>query len=337
VDAVDDTHDNAETGRIKPEVRACEAVNPDSDQIPEARAAGIQTALTMPTTGLVSGRCSLMRLDGWTWEDMTIEPEAGLMINWPRTEPFISRFNPQSEDEQRKQIKEDLRAVDDLFDDAQAYIAAKDSDPTVKTDMRFEAMRPAIRGEQPVFVSANLAGQIESAVAWANRRSVKIIIVGGTQADQVTDLLKKHDVPVIISGTHRLPPRRQDNYDQPFALAATLQQAGVRYCLATQGEAATLRNLPHQAATAAAYGLPPEDALKAITLYPAQILGIDDTYGSIEVGKSATLILTTGDPLEITNDVLVAFIDGRKIDLGSRHKSLHEKYREKYRQLGLVR
>jgi imidazolonepropionase-like amidohydrolase len=337
VDAVDVTHDYAETGRIKPEVRACVAVNPDSDLIPVARAAGILTALTMPSTGLVSGRCSLMRLDGWTWEDMTIEPEAGLMINWPRTEPFISRFNPQSEDEQRKQIKEDLQAVDDLFDDAQAYIAAKDSDPTVKTDMRFEAMRPAIRGEKPVFVSANLAGQIESAVAWANRRGVKIIIVGGTQADQVTDLLKKHDVPVIISGTHRLPPRRQDNYDQPFALAATLQQAGVRYCLATQGEAATLRNLPHQAATAATYGLPPEDALKAITLYPAQILGIDDTYGSIEVGKSATLILTTGDPLEITNDVLVAFIDGRKIDLGSRHKSLHEKYREKYRQLGLVR
>jgi imidazolonepropionase-like amidohydrolase len=259
------------------------------------------------------------------------------MINWPRTEPFISRFNPQSEDEQRKQIREDLLAVDDLFDDAQAYIAAKDSDTTVKTDMRLEAMRPAIRGERPVFISANLAGQIESAVAWANRRGVKIIIVGGTQADQVTDLLKKHDVPVIIGGTHRLPPRRQDDYDQPFSLAAKLQKAGVRYCLATQGEASTLRNLPHQAATAAAYGLPQEDALKAITLYPAQILGIDNSYGSIEVGKSATLILTTGDPLELTNDVLVAFIEGRKIDLGSRHKSLHEKYREKYRQLGLVK
>jgi imidazolonepropionase-like amidohydrolase len=337
VDAVDVTHDYAELGRVKPEVRAAVAVNPDSDLIPVARAAGVLTALTFPSTGLVSGRCSLLQLDGWTWEDLSIDPDAGLVVNWPRTEPVISRFNPTSEEEQRKQIKEDLEAIEKVFNDAAAYIQARDADSTVNTDMRYEAMRPMLKGDKPVFISASMAGQIESAVAWANRRGLKIVIVGGAQADQVTDLLKQHDVPVIITGVHRVPLRRQDAYDQPFSLPAKLHEAGVRFCIATDGEASNLRNLAHQAATAAAYGLPRESALKAITLFPAQILGADGSLGSIEVGKSATLILTTGDPLDITNDVLVAFIDGRKIDLGSRHKSLHEKYREKYRQLGLIK
>ena len=337
VEAVDVTLDYSELGRVKPEVRAAVAVNPDSDLIPVARAAGVLTALSLPSGGLVSGRCSLLRLDGWTWENLAVEPELGLVINWPRTEPFVSRFNPVPEDEQRKQIKEDLEAIDKLFDDAQAYINARDADSKVETDLRFEAMRPALKGEKPVFIRANMAGQIESAVAWVNRRGLKIIIVGGAQADQMTDLLKQHNVPDIISGTHRVPLRRQDAYDQPYSLPARLHEAGVTFCIATDGGASNLRNLAHQAATAAAYGLPQDEALKAITLYPARILGVERTFGSIEVGKSATLILTTGDPLDIRNDVLVAFIDGRKIDLGSRHKSLYEKYREKYRQLGLVK
>jgi imidazolonepropionase-like amidohydrolase len=337
VGAVDVTHDYSELGRVKPEVRAAVAINPDSDMIPVARAGGILTALTFPSGGLASGRCSLMRMDGWTWEDLAIDDAAGLVVNWPRTEPVTSRFVQQSEDEQRKQIKEDLQAVEKLIDDAEAYLKAKNADPTLDTDMRYEAMRPMLRGEKPVFVSANMVGQIESAVAWAHRRRLKIIIVGGAQADRATDLLKQHDIPVIITGTHRAPLRRQDDYDQPFSLPAKLHEAGVRFCLATDGDASAVRNLAHEAATSAAYGLPREEALKSITLYPAEILGIDNSLGSIEVGKSATLILTTGDPLDITNDVLVAFIDGRKIDLGSRHKSLYEKYREKYRQLGLIK
>lgn len=334
--AVDVTNDHTELGRIKPEVRAAPAINPDSDLIPVARANGILTGLVMPRGGLIAGRASSVRFDGWTWEDMAIDAEAGLVLNWPRTEPFVSRFVQRDEEEQRREIREDLQALERIFDDAAAYIKAKDADPAVTTDLRYEAMRPALAGERPIFVSASSAGQIESAVAWSQRRGLKIVIVGGFEADRVAPLLTKHDIPVIINSTHRLPARRHDAYDDPFTLPLRLKEAGVRFCIASAEEAAHERNLNHIVATAAAYGLPRDDALKAVTLWAADIIGIGKTHGSIENGKSATLILTTGDPLEITTDTLVAFIDGRRIDLGSRHKALYAKYQEKYKQLGLL-
>lgn len=333
---ISQTQDYAELGRVKPEVHAAVAINPDSDHIPVARANGILTAMVFPRGGIVSGRASAVRLDGWTWEQMAIDPAAGLVVNWPRTEPVTAWWMEQSEEAQRKEIKDDLEAVEKVFDEAIEYIKAKDGDPKLTTDLRYEAMRAALKGEKPIFVSAAMSGQIESAVAWANRRGLKIVIVGGAQADKVTSLLKKHDVPVIVSNIHRMPNRRHDTYDQPFALPAKLHEAGVRFCIATGGEPSNERNLNHQAATAAAYGLPKEKALQSVTQDAASILGLGDKLGTLDVGKQATVIVTTGDPLEITTDTLVAYIDGRRIDLGSRHKSLYEKYQEKYRQLGIA-
>lgn len=335
--AVAVTQDHNEFGDITPEARSVSAVNPDSDLIPVARANGILTAVTAPSSGLISGRCSILRLDGWTWEDMTIDADAALVVNWPRTEPTRSFFVRRSPEEQLKQIKENLEKVESFFDEALAYDKAKSEDRTVATDLRFEAMRPFVRGEKPVFVKASSSGQIESAVAWAVRRNLKIVIVGGHQADRVTKLLVKHEVPVIIVGLHRLPSQRHANYDEPFTLPLRLKEAGVKFCIASGAGAAHERNLNHIAATSAAYGLSREDALKSVTLYAAEILGLGATHGSIETGKAGTIIITTGDPLEITTDVVMAFIDGREIDLGSRHKSLYLKYREKYRQLGLIK
>jgi imidazolonepropionase-like amidohydrolase len=329
---IDQTVDTTELGRVKPEVRAAVAVNPDSELLTVTRANGILTALTMPTGGLIAGRASLIRMDGWTWEDLAIQADAGLVINWPRTEPIVAWWMDRSEDAQRKEIKDDLDAIEKIVDDAAAYIQARDHDAALATDMRFEAMRPTLKGEKPVLVNANLAGQIESAVAWANRRKLKIVIVGGAQADRVAALLKQHDVPVIVAGIHRMPTRRQDGYDQAFALPANLHQAGVRFCIAPAGEAAHTRSLNHMAGTAAAYGLPRDIALRSVTLSAAEILGVADSLGSLDVGKSATLMVTTGDPLEITSDTSMAFIDGRQLDLGNRHKSMYEKYRQKYRK-----
>lgn len=337
--AVDVTKDHTELGNFTPEVRSAVAINPDSDHIPVARANGILTALTLPRGRLVAGRCAVIRLDGWTWEDMAIDADAGLVVNWPRTEPVTAWWMDTSEEEQRAEIAEDLRDVERWFDEATAYVKAKDNDDELRTDLRFEAMRPVLQGEAPVYVQASSASQIESAVAWSNRRGLNIIIVGGQSADQVVDLLREFDIPVIIGGTHRLPSRRDQAYDQPFALPATLHEAGVRFCIAGPGRgpgSGNERNLNHQAATAAAYGLPRLKALEAVTIVPARIIGIGDTHGSLEIGKSATLILTTGDPLEITTDTLLAYIDGRRIDLGNRQKSLYAKYREKYEQLGLI-
>ena len=333
------TVDTTELGQVTPEVRAAVAINPDSSLIPVARSNGILTGLVFPRGGLVGGRCSTIRLDGWTWEQMTIDAEAGLVVSWPRTEPFtgFSFRRPRvSEEEQRKQITERLEQIEQLFDDALAYLRARDADPAQATDLRYEAMRSVLNGEKPVFVRASSVGQIESAVAWAVRRSLRIVIVGGQQADKAIPLLLKHNVPVVIGGLHRLPQNRYEPYDSAFTLPAKLHGAGVRFAIASGTSPAHERNLNHNAATAVAFGLPKSEALRAVTLSPAQIIGIGQTHGSIEVGKAATLIITDGDPLQITTDTLVAFIDGREIDLGNRQKSMHEKYREKYRQLGLI-
>lgn len=332
------TNDHTELGQVKPEVRAAVAVNPDSALIPVARANGILTAMVFPRGGLVSGRGSVIRLDGWTWEDMTIDPEAGLLINWPRTEPARrSRLNTTSESDQLKQIEKNLKQIEDLFDDALAHAISRDADTTLAIDLRYEALRYVLKRRKPVFVRAGSVGQIESAVAWAVRRKLRIVIVGGQNADKAIDLLKKHNIPVIITGLHHLPSNRHDNYDRLFTLPAKLYEAGILFAIASGTSPAHERNLNHNAATAVAYGLPRAEALRSITLNAAQIIGLGSTHGSIEVNKSATLIITDGDPLEITTDTLVAYIDGRRIDLGSRHKTLNEKYREKYRQLGIIK
>jgi imidazolonepropionase-like amidohydrolase len=335
--AVDVTNDFRELGSFTSEVRAAVAVNPDSDLIPVTRSNGILTMMVTPRGGTVSGRASIMRLDGWTWEQMAIDDAAGLVINWPRTEPFFSPRFERSEDEQRKQIAENLKQIEDFFDEALAYVKAREGDEPVKTDLRLESMRPVLAGEKPVFVYASTIGQIESAVGMAVRRDLKIVIVGGSQADRAIPLLKEHDVPVIIAGTHRLPTQRHEPYDEPFTLPKRLHEAGIRFAIASGAEPAHERQLNHNAATAAAYGLPREEALRAVTQRAAEILGIGATHGTIEPGKVATLIITTGDPLEITTDTLIAFIDGRQIDLGDRHKALYAKYREKYEQLGLIK
>lgn len=335
--AVDVTNDQTELGRLKPEVRAAVAINPDTDLIPVTRANGILLGCIFPSGGLVSGRCSTIRFDGWTWENMAIDPDAGLVISWPRTEPVNAWWMEESEADQRKNISTDLENVERFFDEAEAYVKARENNKSLDSDLRFEAMRDAIAGKKPMFVNAASSGQIESAVAWGARRGYKIVIVGGDEADQVTGVLKEHDVPVIIDGLHRTPGRRHYSPSQPFELPAKLYKAGVRFCIASGQEAAHERNLNHIAATAAAYGLPKDEAIKAVTISAANILGFGDTYGSLKTGKSATLIITTGDPLEITTDTLIAFIDGRELDLGSRHKALYEKYREKYKQMGLLK
>jgi len=336
VSSVRATLDHTEVGDFTPEVRAASSVNPDSTLLPVTRSAGILTVGVMPLGGNITGRASVMRMDGWTWEDMAIEADAGLVVNWPSVRPSSAWWVTTPREEQIANAKRRLTEIDDFFTAAQSYLDAKAADESIQTDIRYEAMAPALRGESPVFIRANELQQIESAVEWATGRGLKAVIVGGQDAEQCADLLKRADVGVIIDGVHRLPGRRDHFYDEPFTLPARLEAAGVRWCLASGEETAHERNLPHNAGTAVAHGLDPEAGIRAITLSAAELLGVDDRIGSIEVGKAATLIVTDGNPMEVTTQTWMAFIDGRRISLADKQKLLTEKYLEKYRQLGLI-
>lgn len=344
INAVRATRDFAEVGDVNPNVRAEVSINPDSELLPVARANGITLALSVPTSGLIAGTSALIMLDGWTWEDLTLKAPIGLHVRWPAMGVSRSPFVTKSKKEQLKERDEKLQKIREAFAEARAYLKAKDAEaqkgvPYHNTDLRWEAMIPVLKKEIPVFVHANDIRQIQAAIDWATEEDIKMVLVGGQDAWRVADLLEEKNIPVVIGGIHRLPMRRWEAYDTPFTLPLKLHEAGVTFCIASQGGsfgAAHERNLPYHAATAAAYGLPKEEALKAVTLYPAQILGVADQVGSLEVGKEATLIVTDGDPLEITTHIEWEFIQGREIDLSSRHTQLYQKYKTKYQRLGLT-
>ena len=318
------------------EARAVVAINPDSWHMPVTRSNGVLVTAVMPSGGVIPGTSALIHLDGWTWEDMAIEPELGVVVNWPRMRPITAWWMNDSREDQMKERDKNLRQLDEFFSGAEAYFAARTADDAIPESVRYEAVRDVFEGDKPLFILAQELEEIQSAVSWAAERGFKAVIVGGRDAALCAKLLNKHDVPVVITGTHRMPRRADSAYDEAFTLPLALEEAGVKYCIATGGGSSNERNLPYNAAMAAAYGLDRDAALRAITLSPAEILGVDDRLGSIEQGKHATLIITDGDPLEIETNVQMAFINGRRIDLSNKQTELAEKYREKYRQLGLI-
>lgn len=331
--AVRATNDMGEVGSIKPEVRSVVAVNPDSTAIPVTRSNGILSVGVFPTGGSIAGRAAVIRMDGWTWEDLAIDPEIGLVVFWPNVRPVRASWQEQSEEEQLEAIEQNLSRIEDAFHDARAYLEAKKADPGTPLDIRWEAMRAVLGGEKPVYVHAQDYDQIVSAVAFAARHDLRTVVVGGRDAHLCADLLAKHDVGVIVGGTLRLPKRDDSHYDEPFRLPLALEKAGLRWSLASGQGTHHERSLPFVAAMAVAHGLPKEAALRSITLSAAELLGVDSELGSLESGKAATLIVTDGDPMEMTTKVQMAFIDGREIDLSNKQTDLATKYREKYRQL----
>ncbi|MFT7630802.1 MAG: imidazolonepropionase-like amidohydrolase, partial [Mariniblastus sp.] len=300
---------------------------------------GVLFALTAPTGGLISGKSAVIQLDGWTYEDMSIKAEAAMHVNWPSQYISPRRRSRMTKDEiekAEKQQQENLRNIRDLVAQARLYNEAKGSDDVrQKYDARLEAMIDVVEGNLPMMIRANRAADIQSAVAFADEQTIKIIILGGYDAEECAELLKQHNVPVIISAVYRSPQRRDDGYDKSYTLPARLKKAGVRFCISgtDRSETWNARTLPYHAGTAVGFGLTEEDAIKSITLYPAQILGVDDKIGSLEVGKHASMIVTDGSPLETTTQVEMAFLAGRKVDLSNRQKRLYKKYDQRQQQL----
>ena len=335
INAVRATRDLSEAGSINPNVKALVAVNPDSELIPVTRANGILLTLTAPSGGLVSGLASIIQLDGWTWEDMALPAAGGLYINWPAANPASSWLAGPAANKQPSNRDKRLQELRELFDEARAYGKARasrgDDQPV---DARLEALLPTLTGELPVIARAETVKTIQSAVTFAERQGLRLIIHGGHDAPHCAALLKKHKIPVILRAVYRLPRRRAEPYDYRFTLPKRLRDAGISFAISGSPTSRTahMRNLPYHAAMAAAFGLSLEQALEAITLAPARILGVADRVGSLEKGKHATLFISDGHMFETSSKVERAFIQGREVDLSSRHKRLWHKYREKYRR-----
>lgn len=343
VDQVRATDDRREAGTWHPEVIAAVAVNPDSELIPVSRANGNLTTIVFPQGGTLCGHASAIRMDGWTTEDLAIKPQAGMVIAWPATEPLRGRFGRRGGGAGGSRGEDTIREIDRFFDEATQWAAAFAADPTTTIDLRYQRLLPVLRGEEPVFIDASSAGQIESAALWATRRGLKPVIIGGGSAaePEVAGLLKRHNIPVIVRGTMELPRLADDPYDSAYSLPARLRDAGIRFAIAPAGgmggDAANDRWLPQHAGMAVAFGLTQDEAIAAITRDAASIVGLGQTHGTIEPGKAATLLLASGDPLDLRTEVVGAWIDGRRIDLRTNQNQLEERYREKYRQRSTVR
>ncbi|MFN5977541.1 MAG: amidohydrolase family protein [Planctomyces sp.] len=330
------TIDTSEVGLLNPNVTAATAVNPDSELIPVTRANGVLVALSAPSGGLVSGKASLLQLDGWTSVDMTLQRESGLVINWPAS--FRSSFfgPPSAGGAGGEAGGSQVQELRNLFTDARAWSKARTASPeTQRYDIRFASMQSVLAGKVPLIVAADEAEEIQAAVAFGVEQKLQVIIFGGYDAESCAELLRRYQVPVIVSAVHRDPRNDHDDYDAAYTLPERLREAGIRFCISGSARSETwnTRNLPYQAATAAAYGLPRDEALKSVTLYPAQILGVADRLGSLEPGRDATIFVSTGDPLETDSQVTQAWIQGRVVDLNSRHTQLAGKYGEKFRRL----
>jgi imidazolonepropionase-like amidohydrolase len=335
VAAVAATNDFAEIGDINPNVRAEVALNPDSDLIPVARVNGVTSVNAIPRGGAIAGTSAVYHLDGWTYEDMTVRAPVGLHVRWPRMTPQRGPQVTQSEEEQRKARDQAIDAIRRAFEEARAYDTARTAESQVNIprhdrDVKWDAMRKALRGEIPVFFHAAALSQIRAALRFADEQGLrKLVIVGGADAWRIADELRARNVAVITGAPPDLPSRRDAPYDESFSLPAKLQAAGLRYCIGDTGEtsaAANARNLPYLAAQAAGFGLTPEQALRAITLSAAEVLGVADVLGSLDPGKSADLFVADGDPLELSTHIEAVFIAGKQVKMETRQTRLFEKY-----------
>ena len=336
INAVRATQDAREIGDMNPNVRSIVAYNTDSKVINTLRSNGILAANIVPQGSFLAGSSSVVQLDAWNWEDAAYKTDAGMHLYMPSLmpRPNFGRFGGGGAGPQQPQtdpVKEGLEQIEKLkifFKEAKAYNGATTYE---ETNLKFDAVKGLFNKSQKFYVHANTVKQILVALDFVKEFGFDVVIVGGSDSYQVAELLKQHNVSVILQQPHSLPTGEDDDVDQPYKTAAALQKAGVLFALSDDDAQTRGRNLAFNAGTAVAYGLTKEEALAAISLNAAKIMGVADKAGSIEVGKDANIIVSDGDILDMrTSNVTDAFIQGRKIDLTDKHKLLNEKYEQKY-------
>jgi imidazolonepropionase-like amidohydrolase len=343
IGSVDMSNDINELGDFNPNVRADVAVNAESRHIGTTRSAGVLVAFSTPEGGVISGLSSALSLEGWTWEEMSMKGAAALNVKWPDPNARPRRFGggpppggpggrggpPQPAP---KTYAEQVEEIRNWFGEARAYRDAVKAGQAVRTDARYAAMIPALDGAIPVVVAAEGAAQINDAITWAKAEGVKLVIRGGRDALVVADRLKAENVPVILTSTMAAPDRQYEGYDNAYATPTRLHEAGVKFAIAGGSGGLYSYRLPWEAGVAVAFGLPEEEALKAVTINAAEFMGIADKVGSLEVGKEGTLLITTGTPLDMTSNIIQSYIQGREIDMNDIHKHFFKKYLEKIKQ-----
>ena len=328
--------DVAETGDMNSNAKAITAINPHSGHINIARVNGITTVMSLPIGGVISGQSAIINLIGSTQGEMAIVPTFGLVINFPRISTSGGFGQPQIDfNEAVKRRDQGLEDLKKLFKAAENYAKvqeayAKDKSlPSPATDLKMEAMIPYVRGEKPVVFTAERERDIRNVVKFVEDMKIKGIILGGQEAWKVAEGLIKNNISVIYTNIYKLPVQDDNDYDYLFNAPAKMAQAGIKFCISTGNDGAEIRDLPYHAGLAAAYGLSKEDALKSVTLYPAQILGVADKIGSLEAGKIANVVVTDGDILQPRTNIKYLFINGRLLPLTSRHTELFEQFKDR--------
>ncbi len=333
ISGVDVTVDNSEYGQINPGARAAVAYNTDSHVIPVVRSNGILLAQVTPTGGILSGTSSVMQLDAWNWEDAIYKPDEGVHLNWPRMSAprgrraMYARFMGGGS---RSSYQDNFKELTDLFMDAAAYA---DIDKPEKTNQHLEAIKGLFDGSQTLYIHTSEAKGIIASVNFAKEHGVKrMVLVGANeQAWMVKDFIKENDIPVILEHIHSMPDYEHSDVRMPYKLARMFSDEGILTGI-TYSNQAYGYNLPFVAGQTVSYGMDKEDALAMVTLNNARILGIDDRTGSLEKGKDANIVVSNGDLLDMLgNDVVLAYINGRSIDLDNKHKMLYRRFQEKYK------
>lgn len=323
------TNDFREQGDYNPQLQAATAVHPSTEHIPVTRANGITHAMAVPEGGVISGQGSLIGLDGWTIEEMDIDPGAAMAINFPSMEPR-RRFGgfgggPRAFSDVEQDYKDKVAELDRWMDGGRQYAKAAAAG-SADQNTKLAAMAKVVNREIPVLLEANGERDIQNAVAWAEKQNIRFILTGGVEAWKVADMLAEKKIPVILGPTQDLPHGPDAEYDEAYSNPGKLYAAGVKIAFATFNSSDS-RTLPYEAAMAVPYGLPEEAAMEAVMKNGAEMLGFGDRLGTIEKGKLANLIVTDGDPLEIQTHVTDLFILGRQVSTDNKHKSLYEKYR----------
>jgi imidazolonepropionase-like amidohydrolase len=326
------TRDYNEIGDVIPQMQALTAVNPNSVLVEVTRISGVTTVVTAPSGGLFPGTAALINLYGYTPDQMYSGFKA-VVLNFPTTGKR-GWWDRRSKEEIEKEAEKKFKQITEIMDNAVMYAkidsAVKAGDTEASPDYypEMEALVPVVRGEMPIMIEVNAEKDIQKAIEWVEEKGVDAIFTGVAEGWRVAEEISKAGIPVITGPVLSIPTRQYDRYDQAYQNAGIMQKAGVKVAIRT-AEIENVRNLPYNAGFAAAYGMGREEALKSITLVPAEILGVDDVLGSIEPGKQATLFIADGDILETSTLVEQDFINGWKVPMESRQTRLYEEFLER--------